>query len=97
MVIRPYEFGQVPIATPIAKGSIVKGGGKVGHVGGLIVDSPKVRFGAALDTKSTLEAVSEFIGVEISQLFLLLGVCAMHRLGRCDRKGEGSWGTGARK
>ena len=38
MVIRPYEFGQVPIATPIAKGSIVKGGGKVGHVGGSIVD-----------------------------------------------------------
>ena len=31
MVIRPYEFGQVPIATPIAKGSIVKGGGKTYH------------------------------------------------------------------
>ena len=37
-VIRPYEFGQVPIATPIANGSIVKGGGKVGHVGGSNVD-----------------------------------------------------------
>ena len=42
MVIRPYEFGQVPIATPIAKGSIVKGGGKVGHVGGSNVDSRNV-------------------------------------------------------
>ena len=28
----------MPIATPIAKGSIVKGGGKVGHVGGSNVD-----------------------------------------------------------
>ena len=38
MVIRPYEFGQVPFTTPIANGSIVKGGGKVGHVGGSNVD-----------------------------------------------------------
>ena len=44
MVIRPYEFGQVPFTTPIANGSIVKGGGKVGHVGGSNVDIAAVLF-----------------------------------------------------
>ena len=31
MVIRPYEFGQVPIATPIAKGSMAIWGGFETH------------------------------------------------------------------